>query len=354
MILSFITKYKSAIILTLVLTVFLASCKGISDDPKSWVVRTFAGTAGTSGTTATSISAPQGVAVDSNGIVYVADTANNRIQQITSAGVVSTLAGTGTAGTANTDTANNVVGTLSGPEGVAVDSSGENLYVAGTVSSTIRKIVISTGAVSTFAGTAGTPGTTATSISAPQGVAVDSNGIVYVADTANNRIQQITSAGVVSTLAGSGTATATSGTPTPDGTGAAATFNGPQGVAVVGGNVYVADTGSHTIRKIASGGVVTTIGGTVNVNTAGFNAPSGVAVDSDGNVYVADTTGHRIRKITSAGKVTTIAGTGTAGTTDGGSAVAKFSSPQGVAVRSSGELYVADTGSHTIRKIELK
>ena len=381
-------KYRPAIILILALTVFLASCKGTSDDPKSWVVRTFAGTAGTAGTVDTAaavgetpavvglLSSPQGVAVDKSGNVYVADTTNHKIRKITPGGDVSTFAGTGAPGSADTDTANDVAGTLSSPQGVAVVGTGDNLlvYVADTANHTIRKIT-SAGVVTLFAGTAGTASATPTTFNSPQGVAVNSDGtIVYVADTANNRIQKITIA------AGAGTAAPFAGTGTAGsadhGTALSATFSAPAGVAVdKDNNVYVADTDSHTIRKIVvnattgAGEAVSTLAGTGTeghadtdaaadpVVAAEFDSPAGVAVDSSGNVYVADTANHTIRKITSKGDVvtvTTFAGRAeVSGTMDGAAATARFNLPEGVAVVGN-NIYVADTASHTIRKIELK
>ena len=211
-----ISKYKPTIILTLTLTVFLASCKLPTTTPrptttpgKSWVVNTFAGT-GTAGfangaNTAAQFNNPIGVAVDSSGNLYVADTDGHRIRKITSTGVVTTLAGTGTAGHHDgTGTATR----FNFPHGVAVDSSGI-LYVVDTDNHRIRKIT-STGKVTTLAGT-GTAGHhdgtgTATQFNFPHGVAVDSSGILYVADTDNHRIRKISSAGVVTTLAGTGTA----------------------------------------------------------------------------------------------------------------------------------------------------
>ena len=202
--------------------------------------------------------------------VYVAGTGNNNIQKITIAangtGTVGAFAGTATAGHADTAAATDstaaVVATFSAPAGVAVDSSG-NLFVADTGNHTIRRIVISTGKVTTFAGHAGKSGTangaiTAAQFNKPTAVAVDSSGFLYVTDTDNNRrIREITSEGVVSTLAG--TVTAGAGVSGTEDTAAGppavvAKFSSPQGVTVfVSANnryVYVADTGNHRIRKI--------------------------------------------------------------------------------------------------------
>ena len=349
---SFISEYKPAIILTLALAVFLASCKPPTTTPgKSWVVTTLAGssTAGDkNGTgTAAQFDKPHGVAVDSSGNVYVADTDNHRIRKITLKGVVSTLAGS-TAGY-NPEDAIGTEAQFSNPFGVAVDSDG-NVYVADTDNHRIRKIT-SARVVSTLAG----DGTTA-QFSFPAGVAVDSDNNVYVADSGNHRIRKITSTGGISTLAGNGSAG------DKDATGTEARFRNPYDVAVdSSGILYVADYHNHRIRKITSEGVVTTLAGNGTAgdkNGAGtaaqFNYPSGVAVDSSGILYVADYSNNRIRKITSEGKVTTLAGNGSAGDKDATGTEARFRNPNGVAVDSSGILYVADSGNNRIRKIEYK
>jgi len=245
------------------------------------------------------------------------------------------------------------------PQGIAVDASG-NVYVADTYNHTIRKIT-SAGVVTTLAGTAGVcdsaDGTgAAASFCYPSGVAVDASGNVYVADTYNSTVRKITSAGVVTTLAGTPGASTSA-----DGTGAAANFNYLDDVAVdASGNVYVADTYNHTIRKITSAGVVTTFAGIAGVSgnsdgtgaAASFYYPIGDAVDASGNVYVADTFNNTIRTITPAGVVTTLAGSaGVTGSADGTGAAASFSRPIYVAVDASGTVYVADQNNITIRKI---
>jgi len=181
---------------------------------------------------------------------------------------------------------------------------------------------------------------------------VGSSGNVYVADQVNHRIRKITPAGVVSTFAGSTEGFA-------DGAGNTAQFNYPTGVAVDSSdNVFVADSGNHRIRKITPAGVVSTFAGTGTEgfangagNTAQFNFPGGVAVGSSDNVFVADQFNHRIRKITPAGVVSTFAGTGAEGHADGTATEAQFNYPAGVAVDSSGNVYVADLGNNRIRKI---
>jgi serine/threonine-protein kinase len=289
-------------------------------------VTTFAGST-TSGSlngigTNASFSNPQGVATDGAGNVYVADTRNNAVRMVTSAGVVTTLA-TG----------------FNNPGGVAVDTGG-NVYVADYSNNVIKKVTPG-GVVTTFA----------TGFSQPNGVAVDTLGNVYVADEGHNKISEISPAGVVSTLAGSGTSGSTNGT------GISASFSLPTGVAVDGnGNVYVADYANSDIRKVSAGGVVTTLAGSGTRGStngtgpgASFNAPFGVAVDASGNVYVADSGNNKIREITADGVVTTLAGSGTRGSTNGTGAT--FSSPTSVAVGASGAIYVADQNNNEIRKI---
>ncbi|MGZ4964003.1 MAG: MBG domain-containing protein [Limisphaerales bacterium] len=306
---------------------------------------------------------PSGACIDDNGNSYVADTMNHTIRTITPAGVVSTVAGTvGVAGSAN---GSGTSAQFNSPQGIARDSSG-NLYVADTGNHTIRKIT-SGGSVSLFAGSNGTSGwLDATGSSAlfnfPQDVAVDSSGNVYVADTWNHLIRKITSGGAVTTFAGQGGVYGDS-----DGTGTAvgtnvARFNAPGGVTVdSSGNVYVADTRNHIVRQITSSGVVSTIAGLGgsygsvdgSSNSARFFLPQAIAVDASGNLYVLDSGNQTIRKMTvSSGvwTVTTIAGNPTvAGTVDGVGSSARFFNPAGLGINSSGILAVADLGNNTIR-----
>jgi len=265
-------------------------------------VTTFAGS-GTEGYadglgTAASFYAPFGVAVDASGNIYVAEFGNHRIRKITASGNVTTLAGSGIAGYAD---GQGTAASFSYPTGLAVDANG-NVYVADYGNHRIRKITPS-GNVTTLAGsgTAGYTGGQGTSASFnwPSGLAVDGNGNVYLGDQGNNKIRKITPAGVVTTLAGSGTAGYA------DGQGTAASFAGPSGVAVdSNGNVYVADCGNHRIRKITPSGNVTTLAGSGiqgsadgQGTAASFYAPYGVAIDTSRNIYVAESYGQRIRKI---------------------------------------------------------
>lgn len=266
-------------------------------------------------------------------------------QATTSAGSTTAGSNDGTGSTASFNT----------PRGVAVDSSG-NVYVADSSNNEIRKIT-SAGVVTTLAGST-TPGSSdgtgsAASFNAPTRIAVDSSGNVYVADQGNHEIRKITPAGVVTTLAGSTTAGSTNGT------GSGASFYYPIGIAVdSSGNVYVGDSSNNEIRKITPAGVVTTIAGSTTAGSnngigsaASFNSPRGLAIDLSGNLYVADAYNNQIRKITPAGVVTTFAGSTTAGSSDGTGSTATFNLPVDVAIDSNGSLYVADANNNEIRKI---
>ncbi|MFM7009788.1 MAG: NHL repeat-containing protein [Betaproteobacteria bacterium] len=294
-----------------------------------------------------------GVAVDTTGNVYVSDSGNNKIRKITSAGVVTTLAGSGTAGYAD---GTGAVAQFRYPTSIGVDPSG-NVYVGDSENQRIRKVTPD-GVVTTLAGGSSTPGyTDATGLDArfnyPNGLTVDASGNVYVSDTANNLIRKVTPAGVVTTVAGATTAGYV------DATGTAARFNNPNGIAVdASGNLYVADRYNNRIRKITPAGVVTTVaGGALSTyvdgtgTAAGFNDPAGVTVDASGTLYVADKGNNMIRQISSAGVVTTLAGALSSGSVDGTGTAARFRAPFGLAVDSTGTVYVADTWNNMIRKI---
>ncbi len=324
-------------------------------------VTTFAGTAGSIGSldgtgAAARFNNPTGIKVDSSGNVYVSDSTNNTIRKITSAGVVTTF--TGYPGVGSID-GTGAAARFNGPIGIAADSS-SNLFIADSFNNTIRKITAA-GVVTTFAGTAGISGTTNATGSAarfanPSAIAIDGSNNLYVADTSNASIRKITSAGVVTTFAG------TSGfSGSADGTGAAARFLFPYGIAIdSSSNLYVADTANNTIRKITTGAVVTTFAGNSISSgsadgtgaTARFSSPYGVTVDSSNNIFVADCGNNTIRKITPGAVVTTFVGTaGTSGSADGTGASARFNCPQALAIDSSNNLYVADSGNNLIRKI---
>jgi len=303
---------------------------------------------------------PRAVAVDASGVLYVADTDNQLIRKITQAGVVTTLAGSGLPGLAN---GTGAAATFANPTSVAVAPDG-TVYVADTDNNCIRKITPA-GVVTTLAGSgprgkADGVGAEA-SFKSPYGVAVDANGVIYVADTNNFLIRKITPAGVVTTLAGSGQAG------NANGTGAAASFDSPRGIAVdATGTVYVSDGGNGLIRKITPAGVVTTLAGSGQdgggyadgIGTAAsFAGPYGIVAGASGTVYIADQAGSMIRTVTPAGVVSTLAGLhdpnigGGGGRVDGTGAAARFFQPAGVTVDANETVYVADTYNNQIRKI---
>jgi hypothetical protein len=323
-------------------------------------VNTLAGNAGLTGSangtgTAALFNQPQGITVDGSGNVYVSDTNNCTIRKVTAAGVVTTLAGN--AGQAGSSNGTGSAALFNYPAGLGVDASG-NVYVADFDNDTIR-MVTPAGVVTTLAGTAGVSGSAngaggAAQFNHPLAVALDGSGNVYVADTSNQLVREITAGGNVSTLAG----TAGIGG-RADGSGAAAQFFYPAGVAsTASGVLYVADTGNHTLREVASGSVSTFAGSAGSPGIANgtgtqalFDYPHGVAVNGSGSVYIADSGNNLIRLSTSAGVVTTFAGSGLAGSADGAAGAASFNAPAGVAVDGGGNVYVADTGNSTIRKV---
>jgi len=292
-----------------------------------------------------------GVTIDAAGNVYVADRNNHKIRKITTPGYDMVLAGSGTAGYAEGTGAS---AQFSSPAGVALDAAG-NVYVADAGNHRIRKITTA-GVVSTLAGS-GTPGLvngtgTLASFNSPIALTVDPAGNVYVADQGNHVIRKITPAGTVSTLAGTGAPGFT------EGPAAAAQFSSPSGVVMnAAGILYVADRENHRIRRIANG-IVTTLAGNGVAgfgdgppNFTQFNAPYGVALDLAGNVLVADELNQRIRKITPGGLTSTIAGSGAAGFADGPVDAAQFNSPTALAVDSAGTIYIADPLNQRIREI---
>jgi YD repeat-containing protein len=300
-----------------------------------------------------------GVAVGADDSIYVADAGNHSIRRISAAGTVTTLAGNGTAGFAD-----GAGGTarFNNPQGVAVDANGV-VYVADTDNHAIRRITTD-GTVTTLAGN-GTAGFqngqgTQARFNSPRGVAVDTSGNLYVADSGNHAVRAISLNGSVNTVAGDGTIGSTDA-PT-------ARFNGLVGIAVDGVSlyVYVADTANHRIRRLNASGATLTIAGAErgfadgSASQARFADPMGLTVDAAGKLLVADSTNSLIRMIdpglaTGGGPnaVTTVAGTGERGSNNGTGDVARFITPRGVAVLSSSAIIVADTGNHVLRKILL-
>jgi sugar lactone lactonase YvrE len=245
------------------------------------------------------------------------------------------------------------------PEGIATDSAG-NLYVAEPASATIRKVTPQ-GVTTTLAGANGVVGYAdgtggAARFNMPSRLETDANGNLYVTDTGNSVVRRITPAGVTATLAGNGTCGSANGHLT------SAQFCNPKGIAVDRhGNLWIADTGNHTVRRIDASGDVTTVAGTPGVcgsangrgDKAQFCNPQDVEVDEWDNVYVVDTGNSTIRMIAPGGEVKTLAGqAGKCGSVDGSPTVSRLCAPSGIAVEGN-DLYIADTGNHTIRRINL-
>jgi sugar lactone lactonase YvrE len=316
-----------------------------------WMVSTLSGTTqGYVDGAAAKYYTPSGVSADSDGNVYITDFMNHLIRKVNGDGMAITLAGS----VPGVDDGPLATAKFWYPNGCAVDNQG-NVYISEEAPPRVRKIT-KAGEVTTVAGdlTIGyNEGTgTAAKFKSPSGIAVDDLGNLYVADQHNHAIRKITPAGVVTTLAGGIQGNA-------DGTGTAAQFFRPTGVvADKQGNVFVADLFNHRIRKITAAGVVTTIAGSSagyedgSGATAKFSYPAGLALDKEGNLYVADSENHRIRKITQAGVVTTFAGNTTQGVSDGLATAAQFYVPREIDIDAAGNVYIADAGNNRIRKID--
>lgn len=300
------------------------------------------------------------VAVDASGNVYVADTSNHTIRKISPSGEVTTFAGL--AETIGVATGRGAHARFNYPAGLAVDGSG-NVYVVDTGSHSVR-IVSSSGVSSAYVGYPGmfgfVNGTGAVGrFKNPRGITLDGSGNAYVADQGNHAIRMIAPGGVVTTLAGTGSAG------NVNDTGTAASFNAPTGIVydAASNALYVADTGNRVVRKITlPGAVVTTFAGTMGVASHVDGAPgigkmfgpSGITVDDTGSMfYVADSVDHTIRSITSGGTLGSVAGMATyPGPQNGIGIGALFTSPADVTFYND-SLFVADTGNHTIRAIDL-
>jgi sugar lactone lactonase YvrE len=313
--------------------------------------------------TSAELNNPEGVAFDSAGNIYIADSSNCVIRKVTVAtGDISLFAGDGSCGYGG-DGAAAKSAELANPGRIAFDSSG-NLYIGDTGNARIRKVNTS-GDISTVAGDGQVGSTgdggaaTSSELNSPIGVALDSSGNVYIADSGNNKIRKVTvSTGKISTLAGTGTAGYNG-----EGTATSAELYGPTDVAVDrSGNVYIADKGNNRIRKV-SGTTISTVVGNESQGYSGdggaatsaeLSNPNGFTLDSAGNYYVADTGNNRIRKV-NAGTliISTLTGNGTAADTgnNGPAVSAEINQPRGLGVNSANDLYIADTGNNLVREV---
>lgn len=303
---------------------------------------------------------PMGIVADAAGNLFVTDTSLAVVRKVTPAGVVTTFAGQiGFYGYAD---GTGPAARFSSPEAIAIDAAG-NLFVADNGNFVIRKITPA-GVVTTLAGTVGVigggdgPGPTAR-FRQIGGIAVDPAGNLYAADTPNRTIRKITPAGFVSTIAGI-ISNDYSVPAVVDGIGPNARFGSPRGIVIDGaGNLYVADSSYRQIRKINPQGVVTTLAGTTNGGgvldgtgtRALFSDPTGLALHSSGVLYVLEPSSQVLRTVTMAGVVTTIAGfTGVSGTADGTDREVRFNFPNALVFGRGGDLYIADTRNYTIRR----
>jgi sugar lactone lactonase YvrE len=309
------------------------------------------------------LNSPSGIAVDGAGNLYIADPANNRIREVMAGtGIISTIAGNGTAGYGG-DGGLATNAELQSPVGIAIDSSG-NLYIADQGNNVIRKVATN-GTITTVAGNnaegySGDNGqATNATLYAPAGVALDSAGNLYIADAGNNRIRLVNTTGTITTFAGNGTA----GYSGDNGPAAAATLTKPSAlVEDAKNNLYLADTGNNVIRLVNATGTITTIAGNGTAGYSGdngsaisatLNAPYGLQTDSVGNVYIADTKNNVIRMVNAAGNISTIVGNGASGFSgDGGPATdAILNNPVGVVFGTQGNLDVSDQGNERVREV---
>ena len=315
---------------------------------------------------------PSGVVVTSDGTVYIADRLNHRIRKVdATTGIITTVAGTGTGGDSG-DGGPATAAQLNQPIGVAVTSDG-TLYIADAFNHRIRKVDATTGIITTVAGT-GTGGyggdnglATAAQLNYPTGVAVASDGTMYIGDWNNHRVRKVASDGTITTLAGTGTG----GYGGDDGAATAAQLNNPYGVLVTadGNTVYIADWNNHRVRKVdvsIATPTITTVAGTGTQDDGGdggpateadLNWPTGIAVDGAGNLYIAFNGTNRqggVRKVDTAGIITTLTGGAFRGFSgdDGPATKARLSGPTDVVVDRAGNLYIADRTNYRIRKVD--
>ena len=354
-------KFCVAFLLRLIISATLLPMTAWTQTESDWRIHTIAGTGkpghgGDGGRAAEApLDFPLGVAVDKAGNVYIAEHFSQRIRRVNATGTISTIAGGGEPGYGG-DGGPAVKARLSFPSGVAVDKAG-NVYITDTGNNLVRRID-TTGTINTIAGT-GEGGydwdgpAVEARLAGPKGVAVDGSGNLYFTGPYNFGIRRVDASGTLSEVAGSGESY--------DGPEDERRLSRDRGVAVdASGNVYISNIDNNYVRKVDATETVSIIAGTKEPGYAGddgpavraqLNYPAAVAVDKAGNVYIADTGNHRIRRVDTSGTITTIAGTGEPGYGgDGGPAAeAQLASPIALAVDSSGNIYIADLGNYRIR-----
>ena len=354
-------KFPIAIIALAFIALSVGCSKKPTPPPKAstyLLTTTFAGLGSAADTSAigSGFSSPASVVVDAAGNIYVTDSGDNLIRKVTPQGVVSTLAGSGTRTYAD---GTGAAASFNNPLGLAIDAAG-NLYVADSGNNMIRKVT-QAGVVTTIAGTvtAGSQNGAASLalFNNPYSVAVSTGGVIYVGNTGNNQVRRIGVSGDVSTP-GRDRQRRVCERYRRGGQ----VLNTPEGIAVdAKGNVYVADAGNNWIRKITPAGVASTFAGTGqpgrangSLTAASFSTPTGLTFDSAGDMFITDGGNDEIRKITPDGTVSIVAGTGAAGFTNGIGTSASFNQPTGIAVDNSGNAYVADQGNNVVRRIILR
>jgi serine/threonine-protein kinase len=302
------------------------------------------------------------ITIDSIGTLYITDWTSHQVRAIGADGTVVPVAGSGSSGlTPDGGPASRAQ--LDSPAATIRDPDG-NIYISDSNNHRIRKInpagLISTIAGTGTAGSAGDGGpATAAQVNAPNGLALATNGTLYIADSNNQRIRKISTDGVITTVAGVGS----KGFSGDGGPATAAEFANPNGLAIAAdGSLYVADPGNGRIRKIDPQGIISTVAGNGVYGYAGDGGPAtaaelripNVAISPDGVLYIADYDNQRVRRVTPDGVITTVAGTGSDGYAgDGGPAIrAQLSGPTSTAVDGAGNLYIADDGNDRIRRVD--
>ena len=306
---------------------------------------------------------PSAVSLDTLGNLYIADTGTQRVRQVAPGGIITTVAGTGTA-SSSADKISSVTATLNFPMGVALDAN-QNLIISDTQNQRVREVTA--GIIQTVAGTgvagmgSGNQLAAQTQLSNPRSTCLASSGTLYIVDTGNHRILSISKTAILAVAAGNGTA----GFSGDNAQAWLAQFNQPSACAVDAvGNLFIADTGNNRIRKVTPAGIVSTVAGSGAAagGSAGdegpayaaqLNAPRGIAVDGTGRIFIGDTGNHRVREVTVDGVIHTIAGIGAAGFSgDGGpGAAAQLNAPAGLLMDGSGNLYIADGGNNRVREL---